>query len=552
MQEIAISCSCCGYMLTMKEDAAVCLCPACGTTNARPKSTGASLEMLDRAVKQRLARDFHEAEASYQQVLMHFPQEHEALWGRLLCRYGVEYIEDPSSGRRVPTVHSVQSKPMQEQADYQDACRFAPAEVALQYQRDAAFIDNAQAEIRRCAGECQPYDVFLCHKTTRGGSQQKTEDYNRAYEIYRFLTDNHVRVFFAPECMQEVVGANYEAAIYNALCTAKIMLVVCSNAEDLNSPWVRSEWMRYLDLRDAGEDKRLIPLMYDHFNLAEIPQFHLRNLQGIDMGQLTAAQAILTQVREVVPEPVVPFATLGDVAGGIAQGMTQLGKGAKVAMDKLQQMREEAARKKEERVASGQETFDGKRVCANCACPLDADEPVCPICGTPVGGVKPESEAGIPTVITFPEPREEWGEKIPQMQIMDADGNVTYGDVVWGESVIISCAKPMKLSIRHKVETNMRRINGAVGLLLLILAVIHLVTTIINMRFFMNTTGLDILATIYAYVVYELIDLAALATFGFVCVNNVNTEPATRLVVKPGEPCELCWNGRKLEACRKE
>lgn len=180
MSAKALPCSCCGYLLTFEEDVPVVVCPACSTRNAEPRASGDMLLTLQRAVEQRLACDFHNAELSYQQVLLFHPDEHEALWGRLLCHYGVEYVEDPVSKRRIPTVRTVRPKPMQEQQDFRKACEFAPGDVRAQYGQDAAYIDDAQAEIRQMAQSCAAYDVFLCHKTTKPGSSDYTQDFHRA------------------------------------------------------------------------------------------------------------------------------------------------------------------------------------------------------------------------------------------------------------------------------------------------------------------------------------------------------------------------------------
>ena len=312
MSQITISCTCCGSVLTLEEDVNVRECPACGTSNARPKVTGDSLLTLQRATEQRLACDFHNAELSYQQVLLYRPDEHEALWGRLLCRYGVEYVEDPATKRRMPTVHTVQMKPLQAQPDFVKACKLAPAPIRAQYELDAAYIDDAQAEIRQKAKSCKPYDVFLCHKTTKPGSKDKTEDFHRATQLYHFLKDQGVKVFFAPECLQDAAGANYEAGIYHALHTAKMMLLICSEPEYLTSPWVRSEWSRFLDIIEQEPEKQIVPLLYDHFDPDDLPpQFLFGNIQGMDMSDINAPQRltriVLKAVRKQEPKPeVVP------------------------------------------------------------------------------------------------------------------------------------------------------------------------------------------------------------------------------------------------------
>ena len=119
MSEIVVSCSCCGRQMVFPSECVLLECPACGTRNARPRSTGAELNILKRAVDQRLACDFHNAEKSYQHVLLEYPDEHEALWGLLLCHYGVEYVEDAKTGKSLPTCHFAQRKPMQEDPDFQ-------------------------------------------------------------------------------------------------------------------------------------------------------------------------------------------------------------------------------------------------------------------------------------------------------------------------------------------------------------------------------------------------------------------------------------------------
>ncbi len=133
MADIVLHCSCCGYALLMPEGVSLQTCPACDTQNARPQSMGESLEMLRRAVDQRLACDFVNAENTYQRVLAYYPREHEALWGRLLCHYGVEYVRDTRSGQYMPTVHTVHPMPLRANQEYRQACDCAPADVRAQY-----------------------------------------------------------------------------------------------------------------------------------------------------------------------------------------------------------------------------------------------------------------------------------------------------------------------------------------------------------------------------------------------------------------------------------
>ena len=294
MDSIAHSCTCCKFPFQFPAGSSVIECPACGTMNARPHVTGAALENLQRATDLRLACEFDKAEESYLRVLQDAPAEHEALWGRLLCHYGVEYVEEEATGRRHPVVHIIRSKPMQEQSDFRIACENAPEEVRRQYARDAAYIDDTQAAIHKLNASAKPYDVFLCHKTTKPGSSEKTQDFVEATRLYHFLEKNGIRTFFAPECLQAAAGSNYEAGIYHALSTARTMLVLCSDQTYLNSTWVHSEWSCYLEMADQQGGKQLIPLLYDHFSASALPAaFRMRSLQGMDMTRITAAQTLL-------------------------------------------------------------------------------------------------------------------------------------------------------------------------------------------------------------------------------------------------------------------
>ncbi|MBQ7849138.1 MAG: toll/interleukin-1 receptor domain-containing protein, partial [Clostridia bacterium] len=295
MLPLTMKCRRCCYVLEFAGHVSIVTCPFCEAVNERPRSRGGMLEALARATTQRLRCDFHNAVNSYQHVLLDCPDEHEALWGLALCRYGVEYVDDPRTGRRMPTVHSVRRKPMRLDPDYLAAIDCAPEEVRAQYEQEAQYIDDAMAKIIELSEKCPPYDVFLCHKTTKPDSEAYTEDYNRAFDLYHELTLQGYKVFFAPKEMAGVAaGSDYEAAIYHALDTAKVMLLICSDADYLTSAWVRSEWTRVLEMADEREDKRLVPLLYGDFTPAKLPR-ELRSyrLECVTMDRFTAARDIL-------------------------------------------------------------------------------------------------------------------------------------------------------------------------------------------------------------------------------------------------------------------
>jgi len=301
MTMLTTSCRCCARPILFAEDVLLQECSACATLNTRPKSQGAALDVLRRANQQRTACDFVNAERSYQHVLLEHPDEHEALWGLALCRYGVEYVSDPRTGKRMPTLHFLRRRPMQEDADVQRACSIAPQEIRRQYQADAAYVDEVARNLP--APSIVPCDVFLCYKATIPGTNDTTEDLERARKLHIKLTQLGWNVFFAHESLQRAVGANYEATIFRALSTAKVMLLVCSRGDWLMSPWVHSEWSRYLERTDQEDGCTLIPLLYGGMNPAELPAtFSYRCLEGLRMDELDAFGNLRAALEQIAPK----------------------------------------------------------------------------------------------------------------------------------------------------------------------------------------------------------------------------------------------------------
>lgn len=301
-QPITTLCRCCARQVVFFQDENLRECAACGMLNARPQSTGKTFDFLQRANQQRSSCDFTNAEASYQHVLQEHPTEHEALWGLALCRYGVEYIEDPKTQMLMPTCHFTRRKPLMEDSDYLLACENAPASVRLQYEADAQYIDAIQAGIRASAKDCLPFDVFICHKATVPGTDMRPSDFEYARSLYYKLTQMGYQTFFAHETLQHVAGANYEARIYHALHTAKVMLVICTREDYLNTAWVRSEWSRYLERMDADGDCVLVPLLYDGMVPEALPApFSHRNLEGLRMGELDSLEKLTGVLQTHIP-----------------------------------------------------------------------------------------------------------------------------------------------------------------------------------------------------------------------------------------------------------
>lgn len=96
----------CGGALSVEEGASVAECPYCGTQQTLPRlSDERRKNLYERANHLRRNNEFDRARELYEEILNEDRTDAEAYWSIILCKYGVEYVEDPGSGGRVPTVN---------------------------------------------------------------------------------------------------------------------------------------------------------------------------------------------------------------------------------------------------------------------------------------------------------------------------------------------------------------------------------------------------------------------------------------------------------------
>ena len=91
-------CKMCGASLEASENQTIATCDYCGTKQTLPKlNDDLKAQMYDRANHFRRNNDFDKAESIYEQILEKDNTDAEVYWSLVLCRYGVEYVEDPQT-----------------------------------------------------------------------------------------------------------------------------------------------------------------------------------------------------------------------------------------------------------------------------------------------------------------------------------------------------------------------------------------------------------------------------------------------------------------------
>ena len=243
-------CNICGSNYEYKKSRWVC--PGCGAYKEEELSPEEATLLYGAAQKLRLS-NFSEAEEAYTDIIEKYPQNANAYWGRLLSKYGIKYEED-FDGRKIPTCYAASIESVTEDDDYKKAIEFADTENQTHFTNQASYIERVRKEWIEKASKEEPYDVFLCYKESdREAGIERTADSVAVQDLYIHLTSQGYRVFYSRESLREKVGEKYEPYIFNALSTAKVMLVYGSSAEYIKSTWLKNEWHRFYKKIASGE-----------------------------------------------------------------------------------------------------------------------------------------------------------------------------------------------------------------------------------------------------------------------------------------------------------
>ena len=302
-----LNCKFCGGELEITEGAKITTCKYCRTTQTLPViKDEQSSNLFNRANALRRRCDFDKAEAAFEKIIESDGTEAEAYWGLVLSKYGIEYVEDPESGKMIPTCHRASYDSIVADGDYKSALEYADEERKALYVEQASEIDRIQKDILSLAEKEEKYDVFICYKETDENGK-RTRDSATASEIYYELTDAGFKVFYAAETLQGKIGSEYEPIIFAALNSAKVMLVIGSKPEYFNAVWVKNEWSRFLKIMKNDRKKRLIPC-YRDMDAYDLPEEFV-HIQAQNMEKMAFLIDLIQGVKKVMEsfktEPVI-------------------------------------------------------------------------------------------------------------------------------------------------------------------------------------------------------------------------------------------------------
>lgn len=295
-----LKCKMCGGDLNIVEGETVAICEYCDTKQTVPTvDNEKKMTLFSRANRLRAACEFDKAAGIYENIVSEFPEEAEAYWGLLLCKYGIEYVDDPATGRKIPTCHRSSFDSIMDDENFEQVMENSDSVARKVYREEAKTIENIRKGILEVSSKEEPYDIFICYKETDENGE-RTIDSVLAQDIYDMLTEHDYRVFFARITLEDKLGQEYEPYIFAALNSAKIMLAIGTDYDYYNAVWVKNEWSRFLQLMTHDSKKTLIPC-FKNLDAYDIPKEFVR-LQAQDLGKIGAMQDLLRGIQKLIPK----------------------------------------------------------------------------------------------------------------------------------------------------------------------------------------------------------------------------------------------------------
>lgn len=296
-------CKMCGGALDINEGQNIAICPYCGSKQTIPKLDNDKVnKILERANTLRLNGEYDKAIDEYQKIFdVNDVVDAEIYWNVVLCKYGVVYVDDANTGKKVPTVNRTQMTSVLLDEDYQKTIELADPTTRQMYEEEARKIDDIQQGILAISRNEDPFDIFICYKET-DDQGNRTRDSVNANEIYHYLTDEGYKVFFSRITLEDKVG-KYEPYIFAALNSAKIMIVIGSKKEFFEAPWVKNEWMRYINImkKEQGRTQRNLIPCYRDMDPYDLPK-EFSYYQAQDMNKLGFIPDLVRGIKKIIPK----------------------------------------------------------------------------------------------------------------------------------------------------------------------------------------------------------------------------------------------------------
>ena len=158
-----LKCPACGGAVELFKGQSIGQCLYCGKKVSVPTIESKKIRWYNEANELRQNCEFERARSIYENLRMENEKEADAYWGILLCKYGIEYVTDPKTGKKIPTCHRADNRSILEDTDYKQAIKFATSSKKEIWEEEAKNLDQILNEVLIEARKQNDFDVFISY-----------------------------------------------------------------------------------------------------------------------------------------------------------------------------------------------------------------------------------------------------------------------------------------------------------------------------------------------------------------------------------------------------
>ena len=292
-------CPSCGGLLL--ENGKVYQCRSCQNTYPIDLSDNVHAVQIRDAWEAFENQEFDKAIKRFEALVKKEPDNSEWYWGLAISDAQIRWEEEYK--KIIPTFHNIKDQSFIKSRYVEKAIALAPDdEKRAFYQSKAEEIERVRIEWLALANKQEPYDIFISFKATDEDGNE-TPDSRSAQNLYTQLVHAKYNVFFSAVSLKSVGGQKYEPYIYNAIRTAKVMIVYGEKAEYFESKWIKNEWERYQARIAAGEKRKdSLLVVQKGVDPYDIPKPLLGDRQAFDYGDITFLSDLTNRIKNIMDE----------------------------------------------------------------------------------------------------------------------------------------------------------------------------------------------------------------------------------------------------------
>jgi len=276
-KRMTFKCKICGSTVSYDGSSKVYTCKKCGLEQSLPDYCSEHVSFLyGRADHYFRTKRFYKALQIFQQIAAESPDDCEAYRSIVLSRYGISYTSENEIYSREPRINIVRSASIFDDPDYIKAISLADKERRSFYIKEAEKTEKINQQILELAQTAPSFDVIIEYRG-HDSKNRHTPEKEVAERLYSQLKEEGFSVYNRQINALNPSEPSYDAYLYKALYSAKIMLIFASKPEYFNDTKIVNEWSIFSE-RMRNKEKKVIVNCISEINENDIPEELSRNM----------------------------------------------------------------------------------------------------------------------------------------------------------------------------------------------------------------------------------------------------------------------------------